>query len=54
MLASWSWLNELVEFDREISAEEGAAALTGAGLEVEEFRSVGSDFTGVVIAEVVS
>ncbi|MCP4445449.1 MAG: phenylalanine--tRNA ligase subunit beta, partial [Myxococcales bacterium] len=47
-------LNELVEFDREISAEEGAAALTGAGLEVEEFRSVGSDFTGVVIAEVVS
>ncbi len=54
MLASWSWLNELVEFDREISAEEGAAALTGAGLEVEEFRRVGTDFTGVVIAEVVS
>lgn len=54
MLASWSWLNELVEFDREITAEEGAAALTGAGLEVEEFRRVGSDFTGVVVAEVVS
>ncbi len=54
MLASWSWLGELVEFDREISAEEGAAALTSAGLEVEEFRRVGSDFSGVVIAEVVS
>ncbi len=54
MLASWSWLSELVEFDREISAEEGAAALTSAGLEVEGFRRVGSDFSGVVIAEVVS
>lgn len=54
MLAVWSWLQELVEFDREISAEEGAKALTAAGLEVEEFRRVGSDFSGVVIAEVVS
>lgn len=54
MLASWNWLNELVEFDREVSAEEGARALTGAGLEVEEFRRIGDDFTGVVIAEVVS
>lgn len=54
MLAVWSWLTELVEFDREVSPEEGAAALTGAGLEVEEFRRVGEDFRGVVIAEVVS
>ena len=54
MLAVWSWLQELVEFDREVTAEEAAAALTGAGLEVEEFRRVGSDFSGVVIAEVVS
>ncbi len=54
MLAVWSWLKELVEFDREVTAEEGAVALTGAGLEVEEFRRVGDDFSGVVIAEVVS
>lgn len=54
MLAVWSWLKELVEFDREVSAKEGAAALTAAGLEVEEFREVGADFHGVVIAEIVS
>ncbi len=54
MLAVWSWLSELVEFDREVTAEEAATALTGAGLEVEEFRRVGDDFSGVVIAEVVS
>lgn len=54
MLAVWSWLSELVEFDREVTAEEGATALTGAGLEVEEFRRIGDDFSGVVVAEVVS
>jgi len=54
MLAVWSWLSELVEFDREVTAEEAAVALTAAGLEVEEFRRVGDDFSGVVIAEVVS
>ncbi|MBL4632382.1 MAG: phenylalanine--tRNA ligase subunit beta [Kofleriaceae bacterium] len=54
MLASWNWLKELVDFGREVSAEEGARALTSSGLEVEEFRPVGDDFTGVVIAEVVS
>jgi phenylalanyl-tRNA synthetase beta chain len=52
MLAVWSWLKELVEFPREVTAEEAAAALTGAGLEVEEFRRVGEDFSGVIIAEV--
>lgn len=54
MLAVWSWLSELVEFDREVTAEEAAVALTGAGLEVEDFKRVGDDFSGVVIAEVVS
>jgi len=49
----WSWLRELVELDREITAEEGARALTHAGLEVEAMTRTG-DFEGVVIAEVVS
>lgn len=54
MLAVWSWLRELLELEREVSPEEAAKALTGAGLEVEEFRRVGDDFSGVIVAEVVS
>lgn len=53
MHAVWSWLRELVELDREVSAEEGARALTDAGLEVESITHIGTDFSGVVVGEVV-
>ncbi len=52
MRVVWSWLLDLVELDREVSAEEGARALTAAGLEVEGTEEVGHDFRGVVVAEV--
>jgi len=54
MRAVWSWLQELIEVDRDVSADEAAATLTGAGLEVEDIETVGGDFSGVVIAEVAS
>lgn len=53
MRAVWSWLLELGELEREVSAEEGARRLTGAGLEVEAFEPLGQGFSGVVVAEVV-
>jgi len=53
MHAVWGWLNELIELDRDIDADEGAAILTGAGLEVEDIVTYGDDFSGVVVAEVV-
>lgn len=53
MRAVWSWLRELVELDQDISAEEAARALTGAGFEVESIETYGHDFQGVVVAEVV-
>ncbi len=54
MHAVWSWLRELVELDDDITAEDGARALTAAGLEVEGFETLGAEFRGVVIAEVAS
>ena len=54
MLVVWSWLSELVTFDRDIAAAEAAAALTSGGLEVESITQVGTGFSGVVIAEVVA
>lgn len=53
MYAVWSWLRELVDLDQDVSAEEAARALTGAGLEVEAITSIGDGFSGVVVAEVV-
>jgi phenylalanyl-tRNA synthetase beta chain len=52
MKAVYSWLMELVDLDREIPADEAAAALTAGGLEIEALEEVGRDFEGVVIAEV--
>ncbi len=49
----WSWLQELIDIDRDVSVEEAAATLTGAGLEVEDLQTLGDDFSGVVVAEVV-
>ncbi|HWM86155.1 MAG TPA: phenylalanine--tRNA ligase subunit beta [Kofleriaceae bacterium] len=54
MRAVWSWLLELAELEREVGADEGAALLTGAGLEVESIERLGGDFSGVVVAEVVA
>ena len=53
MKALWSWLLELVDLDRTPTVEEGAQALTGAGLEVEAVTDLGAGFRGVVVAEVV-
>ncbi|HTM20513.1 MAG TPA: phenylalanine--tRNA ligase beta subunit-related protein, partial [Kofleriaceae bacterium] len=53
MKVVWSWLLELLELPREVGADEGARALTHAGLEVEAIERVGA-FEGVVIGEVVS
>jgi phenylalanyl-tRNA synthetase beta chain len=52
--AVWSWLRELIDLDQDISAEEGARALTSVGFEVESVTSFGHDFRGVVVAEVVA
>jgi len=52
--AVWSWLLELAELEREVSADEGARLLTGAGLEVESVERLGGAFSGVVVAEVVA
>lgn len=57
MRAVWSWLMEMVDVDpngvgRDVSAEEGARALTAAGLEIEAVEHIGAGFAGVVVAEV--
>jgi phenylalanyl-tRNA synthetase beta chain len=48
----WSWLLELVDLDHTPTVEEGARALTGAGLEIEALTDLGAGFSGVVVAEV--
>jgi phenylalanyl-tRNA synthetase beta chain len=53
MRAVWSWLSELAELPRSIEADEGAAILTGGGLEVEQTERLGQGVSGVVVAEVV-
>jgi phenylalanyl-tRNA synthetase beta chain len=50
----WSWLLELVDLDRAPTVEEGARALTAAGLEIEGLTNLGAGFSGVVVAEVVA
>jgi phenylalanyl-tRNA synthetase beta chain len=49
----WSWLLELCDFDKQPTVEEGAKALTRAGLEVDGLTNLGAAFSGVVVAEVV-
>ena len=47
-----SWLKEYVDFEDTI---EGLAdKLTFAGLEVEAIETIGSDFAGVVVGEVLA
>ena len=54
MKVLWSWLLELCDLDRQITPDEGAAALTRAGIEIEGVEHLGRGFSGVVVAEVVA
>lgn len=47
-----SWLKEYVDF--ELSPKELASLLTFSGTEVEGIKTIGGDFTGLVVGEVVS
>jgi phenylalanyl-tRNA synthetase beta chain len=49
----WSWVLEMCDLDRTPTVEEGAAALTRGGVEIEGMTNLGAGFTGVVVAEVV-
>jgi phenylalanyl-tRNA synthetase beta chain len=50
----WNWLLEYCELERPLTAIQGAAALTKAGLEVESLQDLSTAFSGVVVAQVVS
>lgn len=52
MLVSLKWLRDYVDID--ITPEEVAAKLSMAGIEVESVDETGPDFTGVVVARIVS
>nr|HEX4313423.1 phenylalanine--tRNA ligase subunit beta [Kofleriaceae bacterium] len=54
MKVVWSWLLELCDLDRQPTVEEGAAALTRGGMEIEGVTNLGAGFSGVVVAEVVA
>ena len=47
-----SWLKEYVDF--ELSPKELASLLTFSGTEVEGIKTIGGDFTGIVVGEVLS
>jgi phenylalanyl-tRNA synthetase beta chain len=50
---TWNWLLELCDLENVPTVEEGAAALTRVGIEIEGITNLGGGFSGVVIAEVV-
>lgn len=52
MRVPYTWLKDFIELD--VSAEELAETLTNAGIEVEEITTLAPNFSGVVVAEVVS
>ena len=52
MLVSLKWLKDYV--DIEITAEELAHELTMAGLEVDEIKTIRPQFSGVVVAKIIS
>jgi phenylalanyl-tRNA synthetase beta chain len=52
MLVSLKWLKDYV--DIELTAEELAHELTMAGLEVDEIKTIRPQFSGVVVAEILS
>ena len=53
MKVLWSWLLELCDLDKMPTVEDGAAALTRGGIEIEAMTNLGAGFRGVVVAEVV-
>jgi phenylalanyl-tRNA synthetase beta chain len=53
MKVLWNWLLELCDLDAQPSPQEGSAALTRAGIEIEGLTDLGAGFKGVVVAEVV-
>ena len=52
MLVSLKWLKDYV--DIELTAEELAHELTMAGLEVDEIKTIHPQFSGVVVAKIIS
>ena len=52
MKISYNWLKDYVDFD--LAPEELAERLTLHGLEVDELQTVGSNFEGIVVGEVLS
>ncbi|MBP9170560.1 MAG: phenylalanine--tRNA ligase subunit beta [Kofleriaceae bacterium] len=54
MKALWSWLLELCDLPKVPTVDEGIAALTGGGLEIEGATDLGAGFSGVVVAQVVA
>ena len=52
MRVPYTWLKDFIEL--ELSAEELAETLTRAGIEVEEIVTLAPQFSGVVVAEVIS
>src|SRR5687768_11095897 len=52
MRVSISWLSELVELPKGISADEIAQKLTSAGLEVEGVHDLSAPLRGVIVARV--
>lgn len=51
MLVSLEWLSEYVDISN-LKPEQIAHELTMSGLEVEEIEHIGSDFTNIVVAEI--
>ncbi len=52
MLVSLKWLKDYIDID--ITAAELADMLTMAGLEVDEIKTIAPNFSGVVVAEILS
>lgn len=52
MNISYNWLKQYLDFD--LSPEETADKLTLLGLEVEDIQTIGSDYEGFVVGEVLS
>lgn len=53
MKVLWNWLLELCDLNNLPTPQEGATALTRAGIEIEGMTDLGGAFKGVVVAEVV-
>jgi phenylalanyl-tRNA synthetase beta chain len=53
MKVLWNWLLELCDLNNQPTPQQGATALTRAGIEIEGMTDLGGAFKGVVVAEVV-